>query len=68
MIAELGHFALWLAVGVTLVMGVVPMFGAQRGRADLMALARPATHVLLGPIVISWLCLMPSFVRNDFSV
>jgi cytochrome c-type biogenesis protein CcmF len=68
MIAELGHFALWLAVGVTLVMGVVPMFGAQRGRADLMALARPATNVLLGLIVFSWLCLMTSFVRNDFSV
>ena len=68
MIAELGHFALWLAVGVTLILGTVPMVGAQRGRADWMALARPATHVLLGLIVFSWLCLMASFVRNDFSV
>ena len=68
MIAELGHFALWLAVGVTLVLGTVPLVGAQRGRADLMALARPATHALLGLIVFSWLCLMASFVRNDFSV
>ena len=68
MIAELGHFALWLAVGVTLILGTVPLVGAQRGRADWMALARPATHVLLGLIVFSWLCLMASFVRNDFSV
>ena len=68
MIAELGHFALWLAVGVTLILGTVPMVGAQRGRADWMALARPATHVLLALIVFSWLCLMASFVRNDFSV
>jgi cytochrome c-type biogenesis protein CcmF len=68
MIAELGHFALWLAVGVTLVLGTVPLIGAQRGRADWMAMARPATHVLLGLIVFSWLCLMASFVRNDFSV
>ena len=68
MIAELGHFALWLAVGVTLILGTVPLVGAQRGRDDWMALARPATHVLLGLIVFSWLCLMASFVRNDFSV
>ena len=68
MIAELGHFALWLAVGVTLVMGVVPLIGAQRGRADWMALARPASHVLLGLIAFSYLCLMASFVRNDFSL
>ena len=68
MIAEAGHFALWLAVGVTLVLGIVPMVGAQRGRADLMALARPATHVLLGLIVFSYGCLLLSFARNDFSI
>ena len=68
MIAELGHFALWLAVGVTLILGTVPMVGAQRGRTDWMALARPATRVLLGLVVFSWLCLVASFVRNDFSV
>ena len=68
MIPELGHFALWLAVGVTLVLGVVPMVGAQRQRADWMAVARPATHVLLGLIGFAALCLIASFVRNDFSV
>ena len=68
MIPELGHFALWLAVGVTLVLGVVPMVGAQRGRADLMAVARPATNVLLGLVGLAALCLIASFVRNDFSV
>ena len=68
MIPELGHFALWLAVGVTLVLGIVPLVGAQRGRADWMALAKPTTHVLLALIVFSYLCLVTSFVRNDFSV
>ena len=68
MIPELGHFALWLAVGVTLVLGVVPMVGAHRQRADWMAVARPATHVLLGLVGIAFLCLITSFVRNDFSV
>ena len=68
MIAEVGHFALWLAVGVTLVLGTVPLLGAQRGRGDWMALARPATHVLLGLIIVAYGCLMVSFIKNDFSV
>lgn len=68
MIPELGHFALWLAVGVTLVLGVVPLAGAQRQRADWIAVARPATHVLLGLVGIAFVCLVTSFVRNDFSV
>jgi len=68
MIAEAGHFALWLAVGVTLVLGTLPLLGAQRGRADWMALARPATHVLLGLIVVAYGCLVVSFIKNDFSL
>jgi cytochrome c-type biogenesis protein CcmF len=68
MIAEIGHFALWLAVGVTLVLGTLPLIGAQRGRADWMALARPATHLLLALIAVSYGCLMLSFINNDFSV
>ncbi len=68
MIAEFGHFALWLAVGVALVLGTLPMIGAQRGRADWMALAKPATHALLALIFFSGLCLVISFVGNDFSV
>ncbi len=68
MTAELGHFALWLAVGAALVLGTVPLVGAQRGRADWMAVARPATHWLLALVVFSFGCLMLSFARNDFSV
>jgi len=68
MIPELGHFALWLAVGVTLVLGVLPLVGAQRGRTDWMLLARPATSVLMGLVLLAFGCLIASFVRNDFSV
>jgi len=67
-IVELGHFMLWLAVGVSLVLSVVPLVGAQRGRADWMALGRPATFTLLGLVIISYACLLASFARNDFSV
>jgi cytochrome c-type biogenesis protein CcmF len=68
MIPELGHFALWLAVGAALVLGTLPLIGAQRGHAAWMALATPATHTLLALIAFSGLCLVLSFVRNDFSV
>ncbi len=68
MIVEAGHFALWLAVGVTLILGTLPLVGAHRGRADWMALAKPTTHILLALIVFSYGCLIISFVNNDFSV
>jgi cytochrome c-type biogenesis protein CcmF len=68
MIAEAGHFALWLAVGVALAMGVLPMLGAQKNRGDLMLLARPLANGLVLLILLSFLCLIASFVRNDFSL
>ena len=68
MIPELGHFALWLALGVAMVLGTVPMLGAARGRADWMSLARPASRLLFVLVALAFVCLAASFVRNDFSV
>ncbi len=68
MIPELGHFALWLALAASLALGVVPMMGAARGRADWMALARPLTTVIFVLIAFAFICLTASFVRHDFSV
>ena len=68
MIPELGHFALWLALGVAMVLGSVPMIGAARGRADWMAVARPASRLLFVLVALAFICLAASFVRNDFSV
>ena len=42
MIAELGHFALILALLTAVLQGSLPMIGAARGYAPWMALARPA--------------------------
>ena len=66
--AELGHFLLWLALGVALVLGVLPLVGAQRGWHDGMALARPATRWLFMLVTASTACLTLSFVNHDFSV
>ncbi len=68
MIPEIGHFALWLAVGVTLILGTFPLIGAQRGREDWIAIARPATFALFALVLFSYGCLIRSFLVNDFSV
>jgi cytochrome c-type biogenesis protein CcmF len=68
MIPEIGHFALWLALGVAVVLGTVPMLGAARGREDWMAVARPAARALFVLVVVAMACLVISFVRHDFSV
>jgi cytochrome c-type biogenesis protein CcmF len=68
MIPELGHFLLWIALGVAAVLGVVPMLGAARGRSDWMALARPSARLLFVLVASAFVCLALSFVGNDFSV
>jgi len=68
MIPEFGHFALWLALAVALVMGVIPMWGSIRGREDWMALARPLAGVLFVLIGVAFASLTAAFVANDFSV
>ena len=40
MIVEIGHFALVLAFGLALVQGTLPLLGAARRDAGLIALAR----------------------------
>jgi len=68
MIPELGHLALWLALGVSAVLGVVPLAGAQKGRADWMALARPLAAAEFVFVAFAFGCLVASFVQHDFSV
>jgi cytochrome c-type biogenesis protein CcmF len=68
MIPEIGHFALWLALGIAALLGVVPMIGAQKGRADWMALSRPFTVAQFALVAIAYACLTAAFVQHDFSV
>ena len=68
MIPELGHFALMLALCIALVQAVVPLVGAARNDARLMALARPAAQGQFVFVALAFACLAWSFVHNDFSV
>lgn len=68
MIPEIGHFTLWLALGVALVLGIMPLVGAQRGRTEWMLLARPSAYALFVLVIIAFGCLVAAFVKHDFSV
>lgn len=68
MIPELGHFALILALGVALVQGVLPLFGAHQNKSYWMALARPAAVAQVFLLTVALICLATAFVQHDFSV
>ena len=68
MIAELGHFALVLSLGVALFQMIVPMIGASRDRAAWMDSARPAAMAQFGLLGIAFAALTVAFVTSDFSV
>jgi len=68
MIPELGHFALILAFVISLVQGVVPLVGASRNRAAMIAVARPAAQGQFVFMAMSFAALTWAFVHNDFSV
>ena len=68
MIPEIGHFALILALLVALVQGSLPMLGAARGRADWMAVARPAAVLQLLLMLTAFLALMQAYLASDFTV
>ncbi|UCH74152.1 MAG: heme lyase CcmF/NrfE family subunit [Rhodospirillales bacterium] len=68
MIAELGHFALVLALMVALVQSIVPMVGAARNDVRLMEMASPAATVQLLLVAAAFGALTYSYVISDFSV
>ncbi len=68
MIAELGHYALILALGVAIVQTVLPFWGARRGDPQLMAVAVPAAQMQFLLIGIAFTALVTAHVTSDFSV
>ncbi|MFA7528057.1 MAG: heme lyase CcmF/NrfE family subunit [Ottowia sp.] len=68
MIAELGQLALVLALSLAIIQCVFPLWGAARGNAAWMALAKPAARGQFLFVLIAFVCLTALFVVNDFSV
>ena len=68
MIPEIGNFLLCLALGVSLLLIIYPLWGVARRDARLMAMARPLAVALFACVAGAFLILVQAFVVNDFSV
>jgi len=68
MIAELGHFALTLALAIALVQTVMPLIGAWKGWPGWMAVADPAAVAQFLLLGFAFAALTHAFVTSDFSL
>jgi cytochrome c-type biogenesis protein CcmF len=66
--AELGHFALWLALAVALIGASLPLIGAHRGDGRLTALAPATAYAQLLLTSLAFVLLLRAFLISDFSV
>ncbi len=65
---ELGQFALILALLLAAVQFTLPIYGAWRGNAALIGLARPVVAGQAVFVVLAFVLLTYAFVTQDFSV
>ena len=68
MIAELGHFALILALCLAFVQALVPLAGTLANKPLWIATARPLSCGQFVFVAISFACLVTVFLQDDFSV
>ncbi|QLB43696.1 heme lyase CcmF/NrfE family subunit [Mannheimia pernigra] len=68
MIAELGNYALALALAISVLLAILPIWGAEKQNSTLIALARPMTWAMFLVLTISFGSLFYLFAVNDFTV
>jgi len=68
MIAELGHYALVLALALALVQSISPVIGARQGDVALMRLADSTALAQFAFVAFAYGALTISYVMSDFSV
>ena len=68
MIAEIGHYALVLALALALIQAIVPMIGAWLRDPALMGVAGTTAPAQLGFMTLSFAALIACYVTSDFSV
>jgi cytochrome c-type biogenesis protein CcmF len=67
-LVEAGHFALALALGLSLIQFVVPLWGARANDPVLMAVAPASALAVLACIAFSFIALTFAYLNSDFSV
>ena len=68
MLPETGQILLILALLASLLQSVLPLLGAHRKNAALIATARPAALLQLTMVLGAFVVLTLAFVRQDFSL
>ena len=68
MIPELGQFSLVLATVLSVVLGVLPLWGTLNRNTVWQSLARPTALLQFALVLVSFICLSLAFLSNDFSV
>jgi cytochrome c-type biogenesis protein CcmF len=67
-IAELGHYALMLALGLALIQGSMPIIGARNNDPVLMSMATPVAVAQFAFVAMSFAALAVCYVTSDFSL
>src|SRR6516165_6984349 len=68
MIAELGHYALILALGLALIQGTMPIVGTRTNDPVLMSIAVPTALAQFAFVATAFTALAICYVISDFSV
>jgi cytochrome c-type biogenesis protein CcmF len=68
MIAELGHFALMLALGLALIQATMPIVGTRSDDPTLISVAAPAALAQFVFVALAFAALAICYVTSDFSV
>ncbi|NOQ16331.1 MAG: heme lyase CcmF/NrfE family subunit [Methyloprofundus sp.] len=68
MIPEIGEFALIIALFLSVVLAIIPMYGASTRNEIWMSFAKPLAMGQFLFIMISFICLGYAFAHDDFSV
>jgi len=67
-IAELGHYALILALGLALIQGTLPIVGLRSGDATLVGMAVPTALAQFFFVAFAFAALAVCYATSDFSV
>src|SRR3974390_1232424 len=68
MIAELGHYALMLALGLALIQGTMPIVGTRTNDPVLMSMAAPTAVAQFAFVAMAFTALAICYAISDFSV
>lgn len=68
MIAEIGHYAMVMALGFSILLAIYPMWGAVRNDVRMMATATPLAFGMFVFTAVAFAALVNAFIEMDFTL